>query len=117
MSKFFRAFILSSAFVASAASADVPRTQPDQALQQLARQLEPYKSVSYARSQGYIQASACESHPTLGAMGHHYVNPRLLGLTAPVNGRVNGTERTRASNRQPFCSMFLTAKGDWSWSG
>lgn len=24
-------------------------------------------------------------------MGHHYVNPRLLGLTAPVNGRVNGT--------------------------
>ena len=24
-------------------------------------------------------------------MGHHYVRPDLLGLTAPVNGRVNGT--------------------------
>lgn len=82
---------LSSALIAASVSADVPRTQPDQALQELARQLEPFKSVAYARSQGYIQGSACEAHPTLGAMGHHYVSPRLLGLTAPVNGRVNGT--------------------------
>lgn len=91
MPKFLRAIALSSALIASTASAEVPRTQPDQALQQVAKQLEAYKSVAYARSQGYIQASACESHPTLGTMGHHYVNPRLLGLTAPVNGRVNGT--------------------------
>jgi hypothetical protein len=76
---------------ASTAIAEVPRTQPDQALQQLARQLEPFKNVSYAISQGYVQGSPCETHPTLGAMGHHYVNPRLLGITAPVNGRVNGT--------------------------
>ena len=90
MSNFFQAFVF-SALIASSASADVPRTQPDQALQQLARQLEPFKSVSYARSQGYIQASPCESHPTLGTMGHHFVSPRLLGLTQPVNGRINGT--------------------------
>lgn len=91
MPKFLRTLVFSSALIASTASADVPRSQPDQALQQLARQLEPFKSVAYARTQGYIQASACEAHPTLGAMGHHYVNPRLLGLTAPVNGRINGT--------------------------
>lgn len=91
MSKVVRAFAFSAALTATTAYAVVPRTQPDQALQQVARQLERYKSVSYARSQGYIQASECETHPTLGAMGHHYVNPRLLGLTPPVNGRVNGT--------------------------
>lgn len=91
MPKFLRTLVMSSALIASTVSADVPRSQPDQALQQLARQLEPFKSVAYAQTQGYIQASACEAHPTLGAMGHHYVNPRLLGLTAPVNGRVNGT--------------------------
>lgn len=90
MLKFLQAFACSSALIASAASADVPRTQPDQALQQLERQLEPYKNVAYARSQGYVQGSGCESHPTLGTMGHHFVNPRLLGLTAPVNGKVNG---------------------------
>jgi hypothetical protein len=76
---------------ASSASAGVPRTQPDQALQQLARQLEPYKDVAYALANGYVRGSPCESHPTLGTMGHHYVNPRLLGFTAPVGGRVNGT--------------------------
>ena len=91
MSKFIRALAFSSALIAATASADVPRTQPDQSLQQLARELEPYKSVAYARSHGYVQGSGCEAHPTLGTMGHHYVNPRLLGLTAPVNGRVNGT--------------------------
>jgi len=91
MSKFFRAFALSSALIASTVSAGVPRDQPDQALQQVAKQLEPFKSVAYALSHGYVQGSACEAHPTLGTMGHHYVSPRLLGLTAPVNGRVNGT--------------------------
>jgi len=91
MSKALRALIFSSAIFATSVSADVPRTQPDQSFQQLARQLEPYKSVAYARSHGYVQGSGCEAHPTLGTMGFHYVNPRLLGLTAPVNGRVNGT--------------------------
>jgi hypothetical protein len=91
MSKSLRALAFVAALTATTASADVPRTQPDQALQQLARQLEPFKSVEYAKSQGYVQGSACESHPTLGAMGHHYVSPRLLGLTGLVDGRVNGT--------------------------
>ena len=94
MLKFIRVLAFSSALIASTASADVPRSQPDEALQQLARQLEPFKSVRYARSQGYVQGSGCESHPTLGAMGFHYVNRRLLGLTPPstwVGGRVNGT--------------------------
>ncbi|MEO7365361.1 MAG: hypothetical protein ABIW03_03490 [Sphingomicrobium sp.] len=91
MTRFLRAIALTSALIASTASAEVPRTQPDEALQQVARQLEPYKSVAYATSHGFVQGSACEAHPTLGTMGFHYVNPRLLGLTAPVNGRVNGT--------------------------
>lgn len=70
----------------------MPRTQPDQALQELARQLEPYKNVTYALGNGYRQANPhCESCPGLGAMGYHYVNPSLLGFTAPVGGRVNGT--------------------------
>lgn len=92
MSKFIRAFALSSALIASTAWADVPRTQPDQALQQLARQLEPYKDVTYALSNGYRLGNPhCESRPGLGAMGYHYINPQLLGLTQPVGGRVNGT--------------------------
>jgi hypothetical protein len=91
MSKFFPVFACISSLIATAASADVPRTQPDQALQQLARQLEPFQNVAYATANGYVRASACEAHPALGTMGHHYVNPRLLGITAPVNGRVNGT--------------------------
>ena len=91
MSKFTRAFGISAALIASIATAEVPRTQPDKALQQVARQLEAYKSVAYATSHGYVQGSACEAHPTLGTMGYHYVSPQLLGLTAPVNGRVNGT--------------------------
>ena len=91
MLKFFRVAAFSSALIASTASADVPRTQPDQALQQLESQLGNYQSVTYATDHGYIRASACESHPTLGTMGYHYIRPDLLGLTAPVNGRVNGT--------------------------
>lgn len=83
---------------ASAVSADVPRTQPDEALQQLASELQAYRSVAHARSQGYVQGSGCESHPTLGTMGFHYVRPDLLGLTAPVNGRVNGTGTYTGAN-------------------
>ena len=82
---------LSVVLIASAASGEVPRTQPDQALQQLERQLEPFKNVAYAESQGYVRRSHCESHPTLGTMGFHYLRADLLGLTPPVNGRVNGT--------------------------
>ena len=91
MSKFTRAFGIFAVLIASIANAEVPRTQPDEALQQVARQLEAYKSVAYATIHGYVQGSACEAHPTLGTMGYHYVSPQLLGLTAPVNGRVNGT--------------------------
>jgi hypothetical protein len=97
-----RAFALSSALFASAGQADVPRTQPDQALQQLARELEPFKSVAYAESQGYVRTSACETHPTLGAMGHHYANRRLLGITGLVNGRVNGTGTYTEANPPPI---------------
>src|SRR5687768_9646674 len=90
MSKFIRALVASTALIAPVASAQPPRTQPDAALQQLARELEPYKSVAYAVAQGYVRGAHCESHPTLGTMGFHYVRPDLLGFTAPVNGRVNG---------------------------
>jgi hypothetical protein len=96
---------------ACGAHAEVPRTQPDQALQQLARELEPYKSVAYAESQGYRRTSPCEVHPTLGAMGHHYANPRLLGLTAPVNGRVNGTGTYTEANPPAILLYAPDGKG------
>ena len=105
MTKIVGAFAFSAALFATTSIAEVPRTQPDQALQQLARQLEPFKSVAYAESQGYRRASGCETHPTnpaLGAMGHHYVNPILLGLTAPVGGRVNGTGTYTGVNPPPI---------------
>ena len=77
--------------LAVGAKAEPPRDQPMISLDQLAQQLEPFKDVAYAQSQGYFEASECEAHPKLGVMGYHYVSPALLGLTAPVNGRVNGT--------------------------
>lgn len=91
MPKLISIFAVSSALFTSTVAAEVPRTQPDQALQQLQSQLGLFRDVNYATDNGYIRASACESHPTLGAMGHHYVRPDLLGLTGLVNGRVNGT--------------------------
>lgn len=106
-----------SAALTSGAIAAVPRTQPDQSLQQLARQLEPFKSVAYAESQGYRQASGCETHPTLGAMGHHYVNPSLLGLTAPVNGRVNGTGTYTGTNPPPILLYVPDGQGGLKLAG
>lgn len=98
MRKSLQIVLLSSIFLAAPALAEVPRTQPDQALQELARQLEPFKDVAYAESQGYVQSSGCERHPSLGTMGYHYSNPRLLGITGPVNGRVNGNGTYTGAN-------------------
>jgi hypothetical protein len=92
--------------MAVSASADVPRTQPDQALQQLRSQLDNYRSVSWATAHGYVPASGCEAHPTLGAMGYHYARPDLLGLTAPVNGRVNGTG-TYTGTEPPAILLYI----------
>lgn len=117
MAKIARALGYLAVCCASAAIADVPRTQPDQALQQLARQLEPFKDVSYALSKGYIQGSPCEAHPTLGAMGHHYVNPQLLGLTAPVNGRVNGTGTYTGVNPPPILLYVPNGQGGLRLAG
>ena len=102
MTKSLKLCALMSVALATNALAEVPRDQPDQSLQQLARQLEPYKSVEYAMDQGYIKTSACEVHPTLGAMGFHYVRPDLLGLTPPVDGRVNGTGTYTGVNPPPI---------------
>jgi hypothetical protein len=49
--------LLVAASAATGAIADVPRTQPDQSLQQLARELEPFRNVAYAQSRGYRQGS------------------------------------------------------------
>jgi hypothetical protein len=111
MIKSLRIIALSSVLVASTVLADVPRTQPDQALQELARQLEPFKSVAYAKSEGYVQASACETHPTLGAMGHHYTNRRLLGITGLVDGRVNGTGTYTGVNPPPILLYAPDGRG------
>lgn len=87
----------------------MPRTQPDQALQQLARQLEPYKDVNYALSEGYRRAIPhCESSPA-GAMGIHYVRGDLLGLPPgpPVPGqRVNGTGTYTGTNPPALLLYF-----------
>ena len=109
MVKFLGAFAFSAAFLATTAIAEVPRTQPDQALPQLARQLEPYKNVNYALSMGYRRANPhCESSPD-GAMGIHYVRGDLLGLPPgpPVPGqRVNGTGTYTKSNPPAILFYF-----------
>lgn len=117
MVRILPALALSSALLASTATAEPPRTQPDQSLQQLARELEPFKDVAYAESRGYRRASGCESHPTLGVMGHHYVNPRLLGLTAPVNGRVNGTGTYTGTNPPSILLYVPDGKGGLKLAG
>ena len=114
---FGRAVAVSAALISTAAMAEVPRTQPDQALQQLARELEPFKDVAYARSQGYVQASPCEAHPTRGAMGHHFVNLRLLGITAPVNERVNGTGTYTGVNPPPILLYIPDGQGGLKLAG
>ena len=38
-----------------------------------------YHDVDAALADGYIQGSPCVSHPTLGTMGFHYVNPAMIG--------------------------------------
>ena len=111
MNKFLRTLALSSVLIASTAIPDVPRTQPDQALQELARQLEPFKSVAYAESQGFRRRSACETHPTLGAMGFHYTNARLLGITGLVNGRLNGTGTYTGVNPPPILLYAPDGRG------
>ena len=117
MSKTKRAFGLVAACCASTSLANVPRTQPDQGLQEVARLLEPYKNVSYARSHGYVQGSACEAHPTLGTMGFHYVSPQLLGFTAPVNGRVNGTGTYTGVNPPPILLYIPDGQGGLRLAG
>ncbi len=111
MTKFVGAFAFSAAFLASTSIAEVPRTQPDQALQQLARQLEPYKDVRYAISKGYRRANpTCEySHDGDGAMGLHYVRGDLLGIppSPPVPGqKVNGTGTYTGTNPPPILLYF-----------
>jgi hypothetical protein len=38
-----------------------------------------YHSVEQALAAGYVEGSPCEQLPGVGGMGHHYVNPALLG--------------------------------------
>lgn len=108
MADFLRAFAFSAALVATTAIAEVPRTQPDQALQQLARDLEAYKDVN-ALARGYRRANPhCESSPA-GAMGIHYVRGDLLGLPPgpPVLGqRVNGTGTYTRTNPPAILLYF-----------
>lgn len=111
------AAFLAAVFGASASVADVPRTQPDQSLQQLARELEPFKDVNYALQQGYVRGSPCEQHPTLGAMGHHYVNPRLLGITSQPGQRVNGNGTYIGTNPPPILLYIPDSNGGLRLAG
>jgi hypothetical protein len=38
-----------------------------------------YDSLEQALAAGYVEGSPCEQLPAVGGMGHHYVNPTLLG--------------------------------------
>jgi hypothetical protein len=122
MSKVVFAFAASGALISTSAYTEVPRTQPDRALQELARQLEPYKSVTYALSHGYRASPQCESRAGLGAMGYHYSHPGLMGLTPPstwVNGRVNGTGTYTGAN-PPAVLLYMddaSAEGENDSSG
>ena len=114
MAKSLKALAFSVAFLATTSSAEVPRTQPDQSLQQLARQLEPYKDVRYALSKRYERANPrCEfSHDGLGVMGFHYIRRDLLGIADRPPGpllrakRSTGPERT--SGPTPLPSYFIS---------
>ncbi len=51
---------------------------PPDALQAAKAASARYHSIEQALAAGYVQGSPCEAIPSLGGMGHHYVNPALL---------------------------------------
>lgn len=64
----------------SRASADASRT-----LAAVRRATAPFHRLDAALAAGYVQASECVSHPTLGAMGYHYANFGLIDATVDAS--------------------------------
>lgn len=80
-------------------------------LDQLRRDVEKYKDVNVALADGYIlPENHCVSAkgeglpPELGAMGLHYINPRLLEITA-AEPRVDG-KSTYTDWKQPSVLIY-----------
>lgn len=71
---------------------DVTAPEGPPSLQQITDATEAFQDPQAARDAGYVSTEECVAHPTEGAMGVHFANPQLLGLTDPVNGRVHGTD-------------------------
>lgn len=73
--------------VAPAVRADAPPAQNDShaghdsaALVRVVRDVtRPYLDINAATSAGYGPFLGCVSGPEIGAMGHHFVNPALVG--------------------------------------
>jgi hypothetical protein len=52
---------------------------------------EKYRDPAVALAEGYIDEKLCVAMPGVGAMGVHFIQPRLMGMQM-VNGRVHGTD-------------------------
>lgn len=61
-------------------------------LAEIRRATARFHRVEEALAAGYVPTPECAAIPGVGGMGIHYIHPGLLGLTAPVNGRVAGTD-------------------------
>jgi hypothetical protein len=72
---------------------------PDPPLERVREATERFRDVAIALAEGYVRdpMNICETAEVMGrradegVMGIHFVRPDLLGLTAPREGRVNGT--------------------------
>jgi hypothetical protein len=96
--------IIASTFATSALAVDVD-------LDQLRSDVAKYKDVTVALADGYIlPEDHCVSAkgeglpPELGAMGLHYINPRLLEITATAP-RVDG-KSTHTDWKQPSVLIY-----------
>jgi hypothetical protein len=74
---------------------------------------EKYQDVNVALAEGYIRdpADMCETADMMGrpasqgAMGVHYFRPDMLGITEPVNSRINGNG-THTDFRAPAILIY-----------
>lgn len=81
--------------VAGSLEAMDPTLSPDVAsrLAAVRRATSKYRDVKVAEAEGYASLHGCVAMPGLGAMGVHYVNAKLAGVTRK-GGRIHSTDRT-----------------------
>lgn len=73
-----------------------------------------FRKVEVAVAAGYLPAETCSALPGVGAMGYHYVNPRLASDTVidPLHPEVLLYERTRHGNLRLVGVEFFQADPD-----